>query len=101
MAAVSGNRRTIEDVVGDIRMARGRGRKVNLLIGAGCSVSAGIPSANGFVKTIKKENEAAYIRAKRNCGGREPGYPDCMGALLPQQPEAVRIKPDMHEAFAN
>lgn len=82
---MSGNRRMIEDLVGNIHMAHGWGRKVNLLIGAGCSVSAGIPLARGFIETIKTENPPAYARAKQACGNREPGYPDCMGQLLPQQ----------------
>jgi NAD-dependent SIR2 family protein deacetylase len=45
--------RKIEDVVETLRGAKKRGSKCSLLIGAGCSVKAGIPTAAGFVDIIK------------------------------------------------
>src|SRR5262245_36721234 len=66
---------TIDDVVERLRQARDQGRKCSLLIGAGCSVKAGIPTAAGFVEEIRKRYERDYQRA------REKSYPHCMAAL--------------------
>jgi hypothetical protein len=52
-------------------------RKCTLLIGAGCSVKAGIPTAQGFVEIIKKEYPCAYGNAS------EKTYPQCMAQLAP------------------
>lgn len=54
---------------------RPRKRTCSLLIGAGCSVSAGIPLASGFVNRIREERNAAYRRAKTKT------YPDVMAEL--------------------
>ncbi len=48
-----------------------------LLIGAGCSVSAGIPTAMGFVQIIQKDFPDAYSRADSKT------YPRCMAQLTP------------------
>ena len=42
----------MDDVVETVKNAKERGKKCTLLIGAGCSVTAGIPTANGFVEII-------------------------------------------------
>src|ERR1700733_13210489 len=60
-----------------LRHAKDRGQSGTLLIGAGCSVSAGIPLASEFIEIIKKEFPAAYNKAKNKT------YPECMGQLLP------------------
>ncbi len=67
--------RTIEDLVETLRKAKDRGRKCTLLVGAGCSVKAGIPTAAGFVDIIRSEYPQAYGRAK------EKSYPACMNQL--------------------
>jgi tetratricopeptide (TPR) repeat protein len=68
--------RTIEDVVETLKDAKKRGRKCVLLIGAGCSVSGGIPRASDFVAEIESRYPAAYRRVADN-----PTYPACMAAL--------------------
>lgn len=53
------------------------GRKCGLLIGAGCSVSSGIPLADGFVKRIEQDFRASYRKAEKK------DYPHCMAKLRP------------------
>ena len=67
--------RKIEDVVETLRNAQRRGKKCSVLIGAGCSVTAGIPTAQGFVERIQKDYPLAYDRAE------EKTYPKCMAEL--------------------
>ena len=65
------------DVVFDtVKNAKGGGRAVSLLIGAGCSVTAGIPLASGFVEQVEQ-------RWPGKCRPvPEPHtYPACMAAL--------------------
>ena len=58
-------RRSVDDVVEAIRAADGR---CVVLIGAGCSKSAGIPLAGGLINEIKHEFASAFARAKgKNC----------------------------------
>ena len=72
-------RRKIDDVVETLRKAKELGRSCGLLIGAGCSVKAGIPTAPGFVKIIQKEYQQAYKRAQ------EKTYAQCMAQLAQGQ----------------
>ncbi|WAS95375.1 hypothetical protein [Nannocystis punicea] len=67
--------RKIEDVAGALRQARERGDSASILMGAGVSVSAGIPLAQGFVEAVKRDDPAAYARAL------EKTYPHVMAAL--------------------
>jgi len=67
--------RTMDEVVETLRKAKDRGKQCSLLIGAGCSVKAGIPTAAGFVEVIQKEYPRAYERAA------EKTYPKCMAEL--------------------
>jgi tetratricopeptide (TPR) repeat protein len=69
--------RTLEDVVEALRHAKDRDKKCSLLIGAGCSETAGIPTASGFVKEIERRYPCAYTHAKQKT------YPACMSALPP------------------
>ncbi|MBI2471878.1 MAG: hypothetical protein HYV59_11650, partial [Planctomycetes bacterium] len=62
----------MDDVVETVKNAKGRGKKCTLLIGAGCSVTAGIPSARGFVEIIEKEHTQTFKRAKKKT------YAHCM-----------------------
>jgi tetratricopeptide (TPR) repeat protein len=67
--------RLIDDVVETLRKAKDRDQKCTLLIGAGCSVKAGIPTAAGFVEIIRDEFPNAYNRATKKT------YPSCMSEL--------------------
>ena len=67
--------RNIDEVVETLKNAARRGKKCTLLIGAGCSVKAGVPTAAGFVDIIKNNYPMAYKRAK------EKTYPQCMAEL--------------------
>ncbi len=66
---------TIDDVIDVLKRAKEHERKSTLLIGAGCSVKAGIPTAGKFVEIIKKEYPRNYDRAP------EKTYPHCMAEL--------------------
>lgn len=69
--------RDIDDIVETLRIAKSKdnGKGCTLLIGAGCSVKAGVPSANGIVDFIKEKYPNAYRRAT------EKTYVDCMTEL--------------------
>lgn len=68
--------RSVDDIGETLQNAKSRKRGCSLLIGAGCSVKAGIPTAAGFVEIIKDKYERAYQRASAKT------YPKCMGELL-------------------
>lgn len=68
-------RREIADVIETVRRAKDRDKACTLLIGAGCSVKAGIPTANEFVDIIRREFPRAYERAA------EKTYPHAMAQL--------------------
>jgi tetratricopeptide (TPR) repeat protein len=70
-------KRGIDDVAETLRMAREREKSCALLIGAGCSVTAGIPAASGIVSYIQRRYRRGYDRAA------EKTYPLCMAELLP------------------
>ena len=55
--------RTLDDLIESLRHAEGQ---CVLLIGAGCSVTAGIPLARELVQEIQREYPRAYERASRN-----------------------------------
>ena len=68
--------RSIEEIKETLQNAKSRQRGCALLVGAGCSVKAGIPTAAGFVEIIKDQYKLAYQRAPAKT------YPKCMGELL-------------------
>src|ERR1700674_2485407 len=68
--------RSIEEVAETLKNAKARGKGCTLLIGAGCSVKAGIPIAAGFVQIIQER----YPRAYQRSGSKT--YPSCMSELL-------------------
>ena len=68
--------RSVIDAQETLQVARSRKRGCTLLIGAGCSVTAGIPTAAGFVEIIRNEHKQAYARAA------EKTYAQCMAELL-------------------
>ncbi|OFW75335.1 MAG: hypothetical protein A2Y55_12860 [Actinobacteria bacterium RBG_16_68_12] len=53
----------MDEVVWTLRMARERKKGCVLLIGAGCSVTAGIPAASGIVALIRDQYRPFYERA--------------------------------------
>jgi hypothetical protein len=68
--------RTLGDVVDALRHSRDvRKRGCSLLIGAGCSATAGVETAAGFVKLIEQRFKGAHERAA------EKTYPKCMAEL--------------------
>ena len=67
--------RTIEDIAEAFGPHGAAPRRCSVLLGAGCSISAGIPSASDIVRQIKVKFPAAYARAASH------DYPDCMAAL--------------------
>ncbi|QLF02902.1 SIR2 family NAD-dependent protein deacylase [Bacillus cereus] len=71
--------RDIDDVVYALKKAKDEGINVNLLIGAGCSVTAGIPAAQGMINMIKKEFPKEFERAIIK------NYPNCMSKLTPSE----------------
>ena len=68
--------RSVDDVKETLQVARSRRRGCTLLIGAGCSVTAGIPTAAGFVEIIRNEHKQAFARAA------EKTYAQVMAELL-------------------
>ncbi|MBT5376507.1 MAG: hypothetical protein HOL15_06815, partial [Nitrospinaceae bacterium] len=70
--------RKVQDIVEALKQAKEDSNiGCSLLIGAGCSFTANIPTGQGFVEIIKEERPTAYERAK------EKTYPHCMGELEP------------------
>ena len=69
--------RTIDDLVETVGASKARGRGSTLLIGAGCSVTAGVPTAAGFVDLIKDRFPSAFSRAEGET------YAKCMAQLSP------------------
>ncbi|MBI5130844.1 MAG: SIR2 family protein [Rhodopseudomonas palustris] len=80
-----------------LRQARGRGHTAHFLIGAGCSISAGIPSASDLVKRIHEDYAA-------HCLGLSDGsrqlYGACM-ALLTINERRDLIRPYLDSARIN
>jgi Tfp pilus assembly protein PilF len=71
--------RSVSEIKETLRNAKARGRGCTLLIGAGCSFKAGIPTAAGFVDIVRDRHSLAYDRAS------EKTYPRCMAELLPSE----------------
>ena len=75
--------RELADIVETLVNAKKRGTKCCLLIGAGCSVDAGIPTANGFVKRIENDYPRSYAKASPK------SYPQCMAQLTVSERRAL------------
>lgn len=78
--------RDLKDVVGSLRSAQG---DCVVLMGAGCSLSAGIPLAGTLIREIKTRFAEAYERASGGLAVRLPGYNECMEQLSPNQRQAL------------
>lgn len=71
--------RSLGEIVDTLRDAKKNGRGCTLLIGAGCSVAAEIPTADEFVKHIKRSYPHMYRHANPKT------YANCMAQLSPMQ----------------
>ncbi|MET3696654.1 hypothetical protein SAMN05877753_103101 [Bacillus oleivorans] len=69
----------IDQVVDVLKNMSDRGIKCNLLVGAGCSVTAGIPTASGIVDIIREKFPSIYNTVK------DKTYANCMNALSPDE----------------
>ncbi|MFV5318709.1 hypothetical protein [Priestia megaterium] len=67
--------RGINSLINTIKEAKRSGKNVNLLIGAGCSVSAEIPAATGILNEIENRYPEEYEQAQ------EKSYAECMAKL--------------------
>jgi cytochrome c-type biogenesis protein CcmH/NrfG len=74
---------TLAEVFEAVANARKNRQKVSLLIGAGCSVTAGIPVASGIVERIAELFPAKHAAAGSTENGAPPNYQQCMARLAP------------------
>ena len=70
---------SVQDVVRRLKDAKRQGLGCCLLIGAGCSVSAGIPASAGCVERLKCLHPEDYAEACRT--NDPPGYAEAMAPL--------------------
>ena len=75
--------RSVEEIAEVLQDMKVRKRSCSLLVGAGVSIAAGIPTAAGFVEIIRDRYKLAYARAA------EKTYPQCMAELLLTQRRAL------------
>lgn len=68
-----------------MKSARDRNLKTTLFIGAGCSVTAGIPLASGIVQQIHDRFGREYELARQACVNDDLLYQACMAELDPGQ----------------
>ena len=77
------NTRSFADLVEDLRSSEGR---ATVLIGAGCSLSGGIPLAGGIIDDIRQAFPQAWQRAQQKAGAAsKPSYNQYMHELNPDQ----------------
>ncbi len=104
---------TIERIAAAVRSASYRKEKCTLLIGAGCSITAGIKSAPGIVADIRESRgktdrtdlsyyyDKALERAKqRDHRLVQPTYGDCM-SILPPGPQRELLRGYIDRAKLN
>ena len=58
--------RDLDHLLDTVKNAKRRGTQRALLLGAGCSVSAGVPTAAGFVKEIENRYPAKFAGARQS-----------------------------------
>jgi tetratricopeptide (TPR) repeat protein len=90
----------VKNVAETLRAAKRRGMGATVLIGAGCSVTAGIPLASKFVEIISQQYPLAYSRAESDCKPHQPQYPHCMAQLSEGERKEL-IAPHVKEAKLN
>ncbi|WP_293996988.1 TPR end-of-group domain-containing protein [Sphaerotilus sp.] len=79
--------RTLRDVAASLRQADG---ECVVLMGAGCSKSAGIPLAGELIQEVRKSYPEAFRRASE--GGKTPDYNGLMDQLSPREREKLLLK---------
>lgn len=87
----------IERLAQEMRLAKDRQRPFAALIGAGCSVTAGIPSAAKLVEEIKRKYA---LRLKKLPSEKQSDYGACMGELLPSERKDI-LQPYLQNAKVN
>lgn len=87
----------IRKIAERLKSAQGRERAAHFLIGAGCSISAGIPSAADLIKRIHKDYPAHCADLAPN---KRNSYGACM-ALLSLNERRDLIKPYLENAKIN
>jgi len=75
--------RSVDEIAEVLQDMKARKHGCSLLVGAGVSIAAGIPTAAGFVEIIRERFKLAYARAA------EKTYPQCMAELLLTQRRAL------------
>lgn len=90
----------IKDIIEKLRHVRNTNdkdwntcRAATLFIGAGCSISAGVPLAGKIVDENKEKYQEAYARAMKNAAGKNVTYPKFMEQL------DDRERHDIHLAY--
>ena len=91
---------TVERIAEKLRNARPAGAKATLLIGAGCSVTAGIPACAELIRRIRDDFPYAYEAAKERCATGDPDYGRCMAVLDSRERRAL-IEGYVREANVN
>ncbi len=76
---------TIQELAERIKINKERGHTVTLLIGAGCSVSGGVPSTSQMVDMIKDFYPLAYDRAVQSPQAPKGLYQECIHNLTRYQ----------------
>lgn len=74
-------RRNLTEIAEALRVAKDKGGKCTLLVGAGCSLTAGIPLSNTIISDICSKFPHSYARAQKK--SNPPGYGLCMRELSP------------------
>ena|SRR5690242_11994859 len=80
-----------------LKQARDRDHPAHFLIGAGCSISAEIPTANDLIKKIHEKYPKASARLS---GDKRNHYGSCM-ALLSANERRDLIRPYLEKARIN
>jgi tetratricopeptide (TPR) repeat protein len=91
----------VKSLAMQMRVAADEGRPFAVLMGAGCSISAGIPSAEGLIKHINGHPYGAIVRDRLSCTslvGQDYGV--VMGSLVKSERKTV-LEPLLASAKIN
>ena len=83
---------TISELADQLKKRKDEGKRTTLLIGAGCSVSAGVPMAGQMIEIIKAEYPEAYMRAMEKDAPQDEMYAACMDCLEFDERQALFTK---------